>query len=274
MTLLDASTDLELQPAADVLAQMLHQAQRLGIEIMVVGATARDILIRSYVGSAPSRATADIDIGLAVSTWADVDRFTGPLEQISGSPHKFRVADVEVDVIPFGEIESTDRTITWSNDHNMDVFGFREAFEAAVPVKIPGGAVVAVASLPAQSLLKLFAWLDRRFQDRRDAIDLRTILLSYSEGPYFDQLYADHFPLLAHYDFDPLLAGAARMGSEARAIVGTTDRRVVAKHIMLSEELFDALISDMGGRIEDNRPLVSAYRDGLGEPAERPVGLD
>jgi predicted nucleotidyltransferase len=66
--------------------------------------------------------------------------------------HEFEVRQTEVDVIPFGEIEAADRTITWSSDHRMDVFGFREAFAAAIRVTLPGNLEVAVASLAAQSI--------------------------------------------------------------------------------------------------------------------------
>jgi predicted nucleotidyltransferase len=146
-----------------------------------------------------------------------------------------------VDIVPFGEIESETRTITWSNDFRLDVFGFREAFASAVQVRLPGGLVVAVASLPAQSLLKLFAWRDRRYQSRRDAVDLKAILCAYHEGRYFEELYAEYGSLLDKHDFDHQLAGAERIGREACALIG-----------------------DMGGAPDVNGALLSAYRDGFG----------
>jgi predicted nucleotidyltransferase len=229
---------------------------------MVVGAVARDILIRHVTGSGPHRATADIDIAVAVSSWKDVDCLTGTLEETRGGVHKFLVRGVEVDIIPFGDIESQERTITWPNHHMMDVLGFKEARDSAVHVTLPGGLNVAVASLPAQSVLKLFAWRDRRYQDRRDAIDLRTILGAYHEGPYFDELYTDYESLLAKHDFDPVFAGAERMGREASAIIGPANRHVVTD-LLFFEERFDALAADMGSLVGENRALLSAYRGGF-----------
>ncbi len=86
---------------------------------------------------------------------------------------------------------------------------------AAVTVALPDGVSVAVASLPSQSLLKLFAWRDRGNQNARDAIDLRYILLAYSEGRYLDALYTAHEDLVERNDFDPRLAGAERLGARS-----------------------------------------------------------
>jgi predicted nucleotidyltransferase len=258
----DASTTADLQPTAVVLAELHQSATQCGVKIMVVGAVARDILIRHVVGSAPERATADIDVAVAVSSWPDIDRLTATMERTADSVHKFLLRGIEVDIIPFGEIESAERTITWSNDHMMDVFGFREALATAIDVRLPGDLVIAVASLPAQSLLKLFAWRDRRYQTRRDAIDLKTILHAYHEGPYFEELYTDHAPLLDKHDFDPILAGAERMGHEASALIASKDRRIVT-NLLSSEGQFEALTGDMGGSPSTNHALLSAYSAGF-----------
>lgn len=137
MSFFDASTALDLQPTAAVLAELHSRAEEIGVEIMVVGAVARDILIRHAVGSPPARATADIDIAVAVSSWQEVDSLTSVMQPVPRSVHRFTVKGVEVDVIPFGRIESSRRTITWSNDHRLDVFGFQEAHAAAVRVLLP-----------------------------------------------------------------------------------------------------------------------------------------
>lgn len=262
MSFFNASTIADLEPAAMVLAEVHRRATECGSDIMVVGAVARDILIHHATGSAPHRATADIDIAVAVSSWQDVDRLTGTLEETGGGVHKFLVRGVEVDIIPFGGIESQERTITWPNHHMMDVSGFKEALDAAVHVALPGGLTIAVASLPAQSVLKLFAWRDRRYQNRRDAIDLRTILEAYHEGPYLDELYANYESLLVRHDFDPVCAGAERLGHEASAIIGPANRRVVTE-LLFSDERFSALAADMGPLIGENRALLSAYRGGF-----------
>jgi len=257
----DASQKAELQPVALVLSKVKHEAELVGAEIMVVGATARDLLIRQVVGSPPARATADIDVAVAVSSWAAMDKLTRTM-QPAGALHKFRVHGTAVDIIPFGEIESDRRTVTWSDDHMMDVFGFREAFADAVSVRLPFETEVAVASLPAQSLLKIFAWRDRHNNDRRDAIDLRSILRSYHEGPYLDELYENFGNLLAKNDFVPEYAGAERMGQEARRLIAAADRDVV-RGVLGDANRVERLSDDMGGIAGQSHALVAAYVQGF-----------
>lgn len=258
----NASTAADLEPIALVMAEVQRCAEESSVDIMVVGAAARDILIRHTVGSLPERATADIDVAVAVASWSDLRRLTGSFAQLEGSEHKFEVQQTEVDVIPFGDIESSDRTITWPDDHRMNVFGFSEAMAAAVQVTLPGDVTVAVASLPAQSVLKLQAWQDRHNDDRRDAIDLKTIISAYHEGPNFDELYTQHEDLLEKHDFEPRLAGAERIGREARALM-TTDNLGFMTDLLDSPEHFDLLAADMGGRVGENRSLLAAYRHGF-----------
>jgi predicted nucleotidyltransferase len=259
----NASTAAELEPVALVLADLQRRADECAVGLMVVGAIARDILIRHVVGSVPERATADIDVAVAVSSWSQLKRLTRPFTPRAGSEHKFEVRSTEVDVIPFGDIEDARRTITWPNEHRMTVFGFREAMAAAVRVTLPGNVVVAVASLPAQSLLKLVAWRDRHYDDRRDAIDLKTILCAYHEGPYFDELYENYQHLIEKHDFDPRLAGAARIGLEARALIAAESVGFVTD-LLDSAEQSGLMAADMGGLIRENRALLAAYRGGIG----------
>jgi predicted nucleotidyltransferase len=250
MPSLDASTAVDLEPAARVLAEVQHQADLRGVRIMVVGAVARDILITHVIGSPPARATADIDVAVAVESWADFSALTESLTRASKSEHTFVVLGTDV-------------------DYRMDVFGFREALSGAVEVKLPGGLVVAVASLPAQSVLKILAWRDRHHDDRRDAVDLRTILLTYQDGPYVDELYTNHEDLLAQHDFDLPAAAAERMGREASALIAPKDRSTVTD-LLRSEKFVNDLAGDMGGLPTVNLSLISAYRTGFdSDPAAK-----
>ena len=263
MDYLDASTQTELTAVATVLQAVQDRARTCGVDIMLVGAAARDILIRNVVGSPPQRATRDVDIAVAVNSWSEVECLTSSMDPIRGGAHTFLVLGIEVDVIPFGGIESRDRTITWPDDHEMDVSGFAEALRSAVRVKLPGDITVPVASLAAQSLLKLLAWRDRHSQSTKDAIDLRSIIHAYSQGPYFDQLYADdaHQNYLVQHDYDPILAGASRMGHEASELIAGKTREKI-RSLLIEEDFRERLAADMGGLIQTNLELVNAYRAG------------
>jgi predicted nucleotidyltransferase len=95
-------------------------------------------------------------------------------------------------------------------------------------------------------------------------VDLRTILLAYHAGPYLDALYEEYVDLLEQHDFDPMAAGAERIGRDAAALISDVDRDVILSTLLLPEDVLDALAADMGGgRITDNRSLLEAYRRGF-----------
>lgn len=147
----DVSTHDDLEPAAAVLAEVQEIAARRGIEVMVVGAVARDIIVRSFTGTPPDRATSDVDIAVSVGTWDQFAELTDGMTSVRRAAHRFSVIGVPVDVVPFGAIEAPDRSITWPDDHTMTVLGFREALTNAVIGLLPKGVTVRLPSLAAQS---------------------------------------------------------------------------------------------------------------------------
>ncbi|MEQ0562166.1 hypothetical protein ABJI51_24045 [Amycolatopsis sp. NEAU-NG30] len=70
---LSASTEPEIVRAARVLTAVNAAAQAADVDYLVVGATARTILSIGLAGTAPERATRDVDIAVEVATWADFD---------------------------------------------------------------------------------------------------------------------------------------------------------------------------------------------------------
>lgn len=257
----NASAIAEIEPLRQVLQEICQRADSTGVEVMIVGAAARDLLIRHDLGAPPRRATLDVDIAVAVATWTEVKMLTTGLPVARGGTHTFSVAGMDVDIIPFGGIESPQRTIIWPDDHEMNVFGFQEALRSAVRVELSADLMVLVASLPAQSLLKLMAWHDRRHLTTRDAIDLRTIFDAYSIGKHLDSLYTEHPVLLESHEYDPLTAGAHLLGQQAAVLLSDAGQEKV--RALLTEDRFTALASDMGGRPAVDRGVLAAYQAGL-----------
>lgn len=262
MIFYDASTDPELAVEAAVLTEVVRAAAAVGVEVLVIGAVARDILIRHLLGARPERATKDVDVAVAVADWGAYDGLTSALQRSSGPSHRFVVDGVDVDIIPFGRIESPGRTITWPDEMAMDVHGFAEAHRQAVVVRLPGGLEVRVASLAAQSALKVLAWRDRCHEGDKDAIDLRTILTAASLGPNLDDLYELHPDLLERFDYDPPLAGAARLGGDAAALLDPESADVVVG-LLAGDGVIDALAARMGRNPTLNAEMLEAYLVGL-----------
>ena len=150
-----------LAPALGTLRDACAEA---AVEFFVVGAAARDLLLEHVHGVRPFRSTGDVDIAVAVEGWAEYDALVGTL--VDG--HDFRRTEVEhrvrrgglaVDVVPFGGVARDDHEVEWpESDRTMSVLGYREAFDAAVGVRIGDAPPVRVASLPGVVVLKLVAW--------------------------------------------------------------------------------------------------------------------
>ncbi|GAA4320017.1 nucleotidyl transferase AbiEii/AbiGii toxin family protein [Klenkia terrae] len=215
------STDPDVVGMAVALGTLGARAEEVGLEPMLVGASARTLWSIALTEGLPSRATQDVDVAVAVSSWDQLRTLTSLLTPEGNVEHRFVVEGVPVDVVPFGEVEAEDRTIRWADDHVMNVLGLREALDVRVPVLLPGGVRTSVPSVPALASLKVIAWLDRRLDTTRDAVDLAIIMGWWGTGPLLDEVYAaEHEEVLADCDFDPSRAGAALLGAGMADVLG------------------------------------------------------
>lgn len=257
---LSSSTDPRIAVASQVLAEVCVVAARHGIPLMVVGATARDILSEAIVGSPPGRATADVDVAVAVPSWEAFESLTADLARVGRSRHRFRVSGVQVDVVPFGDVETSGRLIDWGDGTRMSALGLSEAHAQAERVRLPGGTEVLVPTVAGLAALKLSAWSDRRVETRRDAVDLQTILGWYATGALLGELFDTEVDLLEAYDFDPALASAHRLGRHMADLLGRSASDVAA---LLDDENVGRLAADMPASIADQAAALQALRDGL-----------
>jgi predicted nucleotidyltransferase len=256
---LSSSTEPRLAVAGHVLAEVAAAAGS-DIPFMVIGATARDILSVAIVGAPPSRATQDVDVAIAVPSWQAFESVAAGLDRVGRREHTFVVAGLPVDIVPFGAIETTARTIDWRDGTRMSAFGLREAYDASLPALLPGGATLRVPSVAGLAMLKLMTWSDRRLETRRDAVDLQTIIGWYATGTLLDELYEAEIDLLEMYDFDPLPAAAHRLGREIAGVLGVESRRLLS---VLDDDSLAKLVADMPSTVDDPISKVRALRAGL-----------
>lgn len=242
---------------------------------VLAGAQARDLLLKHAHGIETGRQTMDVDFAFRVGSW---DQFLSVREQLLASGdfiedkkviHKVRYRNVlEVDIIPFGDIEKPDRTIEWppSGDIVMSMFGFREVFNAALTAELPEGQNVNVVSLPALALLKLAAWRDRRkLVPGKDAYDLRLILRNYLDAGNRDRLYSEFSSLVGHEDFDYEEAGAFILGQDISMLLDASGRARVDKDPSIETDPHGqlALVGDMKIEPLTALKLLTAMRTGL-----------
>jgi predicted nucleotidyltransferase len=257
---LSSSTEPRLAVASQVLAEVGAVAERHGFPLMVVGATARDILSEAIIGGPPGRATADVDVAVAVPSWEAFEAMTSELPRVGRSRHRFSVSGVAVDVVPFGDVETRDRMVDWGDGTRMSALGLSETFAQAERARLPGGTEVLVPTVPGLAVLKLSAWSDRRLATRRDVVDLQTIIGWYATGALLDELYDTEVDLLETYDFDPGLASAFRLGRHMAELLGANASTLAA---LLDDDGPARLSADMRASASDQVAILQALRDGL-----------
>ena len=253
-------------PFRDVLGRLVELSADAGVDMLLVGATARDIALATENHDLALRATNDVDIAVAVEHVEAFTQLTSGLTPASnGAAHTFLIGPGEVDIVPFGGIESPERTVTWPDGAVMNTLGFAEAVRSALRVDVGDGRIMLVASLAAQTALKLFAWADRKDRTERDAVDLRTFLHAYSDADRLDDVYAEaSLAMLARYDYEVRAAGAHLLGVDIRTELGElVAQRCVTTIGGSDSREFEGLSRGMRGDVAENARLLVALQSGL-----------
>lgn len=259
----------KFQPISYLVAPLrtvVDTAASLGVNVLVIGAVARDI---AYLGRglAPPRATADVDLAVAVSGWDSYEALRRRFTRDPTMPgHRVLTDGMVVDLVPFGGVEDANHDISWppSHDHVMSVFGFAEARANADLVDLDDALRVAVTSLPGLAALKLVAWSERHFDKASDGVDLRHLARDYGDSFHFDRLYEEETGLLETHGFDPALAGAALLGRDMAALFDAAGRQRLLDIVQPQVVEDSQLVRDMGlVDRERNLELLAAFRSGL-----------
>ena len=154
----------------------------------------------------------------------------------------------------------------------MRVAGFTDGLESAVLLRLDKNLVIPVVSIPVLLLLKLFAWVDRKYE-RRDVADIRTLLKEHGDAGNEDRLYGAELNILEAEGYDFELAGARLIGRDAAGAI-SEDTRKRAREILESDPLMEQLtnqiiVSSMRNDLEHLRRcelLVSKLREGFLTP--------
>ena len=177
----------------EVYAVVSEAAAALGVPIIVVGASARDMVMHHGYGAPIERATQDVDFGIQLPGWNAFNVLKAKLKErgfTSGRvQHRlYSAGGTPIDIVPFGGNQNEDAQIHWppEGDKVMNVLGFQEACDNALQVRIRQHPVldIPVASPEGMVLLKLVAWTDRSSDVRtKDASDLLYLVLHYEDIP-------------------------------------------------------------------------------------------
>ncbi|WIO73860.1 nucleotidyl transferase AbiEii/AbiGii toxin family protein [Porticoccaceae bacterium LTM1] len=242
----------------EIYSDIAAHTSALGIDYLVVGAMARDLVLVHGYGSTIERGTRDIDFGINVASWEDFDALGKRILEAGYEPdskqwHRFSCRDEEglpweIDILPFGAIADKDATISWppKQESLMTVLGFAEAAENALAVTINHDPkiVIPVASPVGVSILKLVSWTERVEFKGKDASDFQYLIRSYTNIPEInDAIYQDG--QMEAQAWDEGKASAMKLGQDANAVVLPKTREYLRRELFDQTDKVDQFARDM-----------------------------
>lgn len=246
---------------AAMLKAMEKVFREFGVDYYLVGALARDIRLSAHKNFAAMRKTKDIDIAVMLD---DEEQFytiketllaTGEFEESEYEAIKLIYKkEIEVDLLPFGEIENEDRELQLSR-HTllaMDMSGFKEVYPFVETLTIAEGLSLNVCSLEGLIMLKLIANSDNPSRTK-DITDIEHFLKMYFELNS-DEIYTEYLTVMDLYD-----TGINEYLSLVSArIVGRKIKTILTGHTKATEQIKTILA---------NRPVAAwqAMLDGLND---------
>jgi len=189
----------------------------LEVPMLLIGAQARMLIFDSQY-KVQGRATKDWDVAVKLDNWERYNLLisimtTGqnPLFKKTRVIHKFIhiETELEVDVIPFGDIGKPKEEINWPDGNQMNILGLEEAFVNTEIITIEK-LEIRVADIDAFIVLKLLAWNDRR--ENKDLKDIIIVLLK-SPNEEDEQRVYDEF-------IDEIIEGRFQVDEAAIIFIG------------------------------------------------------
>lgn len=239
----------------EILRAVATAAGAVQIDHMLVGATARDVLLTHVFGLAMRRATHDVDCAVAVKDWEQFDALraallaTGMFKDAGRAKQRLYYLDDEgahafpLDLVPFGAITKGSDEIAWPPELKtiMNVAGYEDVLAAAEWVEFAAGFQQKVVSVAGLVILKLVAWSDRGRDDPKDALDLAFIMDSYANAGNVDRVYEVDGVIEAG-DYDQDAGGVYLLGLDMQRVASEMTRGVI---INIIERDFDRLVTEM-----------------------------
>jgi predicted nucleotidyltransferase len=258
----------------EIVREISAVSKALGLELLLVGAQAKVILLENIHGLNPGRATGDIDFAFAVESWDQFHQIkqsliaTGKFKKLPKIKQRlvYQSSLIEhgfiVDIIPFGKVQDDNNMIAWPPELEvvMSVNGYQEALESALLVELDTDLAIKVVSLAGLVILKIFAWSERgTVTENKDALDLLTLLRSYNEAGNTDRIYEVPEPeVLEAMNYDLELMGAWLLGYDVAA---TADQSTIETITELIDGKKENLIVQMAKSLPGNDDAMDAVED-------------
>ena len=242
--------ELENDALYDTLKALSDCVTSLGLKLYVVGATARDLMMKLLDEYPSKRKTKDLDVAIALSDWSQFENLSKILQKnyfrkdpanqkfyYEGEKHD---NDYEVDVVPFGDIAGKDETLIWPPEFEseMSVKGFTDVMNKSMPISIDNEFEINIATLAGQFFIKLDAWNDRHTAEynSKDADDMFLILSKYHDVYINEPNITPPDAVDYNYDDNEMIWGAQWLASDIKNILSN-------KHLIYYASMINAELS-------------------------------
>jgi predicted nucleotidyltransferase len=221
------------------LAKLAATAESQGLNVLLLGAFARDLLFWHMHNIECHRATMDVDVVVQLKDWAAYHKYRQALLDLgfredAAVDHPEKLTDpqtgVEVDLLPFGEIAEDGKTVIWpEDDSKWSVVGIQDAYDHAFRLDIIVNDIhyeIPFISIPALVLLKIIAAHDRpAARAKKDTVDIGFVISHYLATGNRTRLESppnNDILEVVHYDLDR--ATAQLLGRDIGEIVSDATR--------------------------------------------------
>lgn len=257
-------------------------AESVSVPFFVVGAMARDMILKYGYNIETIRATNDIDFGVLVSDWDQYNVLKesliakGGFESTKEAQRLQYKGSLIIDIIPFGGIEDPDKFFSWppDNENKMSTLGFEESYAHSLVIRLRRNPDLDIkfATQAGLALMKIISWNDRYPERNRDAKDLVLLMRTYLDGGNSERLFEEEVDILEIVDFDYVRAGARLLGRDMAAIANLETRETILRILeaetgekdryRLVEDMTDISI-ESGSNFEENIELLEMLKAGI-----------
>lgn len=267
------------------LAKLAATAESQGLNVLLLGAFARDLLFWHLHSIECRRATMDVDIVVQLKDWTAYHKYRSELvalgfkeDEAENHPEKLidPQTDIEVDLLPFGEIAKDGKTVVWpEDDSRWSVVGIQDAYDHALLLEISDEGVsyrIPFISVPSLVMLKIVAAKERpRARAKKDTVDIGFIVRRYLDIGNRARLETPpHNDILNSVDYDLDRATAQLLGRDIGSIVvdatqdhlvALLEQEVASKSLCLFTRRLSSALSH--GDFAKARQIVRDILDGL-----------
>jgi predicted nucleotidyltransferase len=214
------------------------------VDFYVVGAAARDYHLSAKKETAALRKTNDIDLAIMLNDAGQFNQIKDALIEsgnFTADPSEhiklYYKKGLEVDLIPFGKIESANGFIFLQppNMFTLNMPGFKEIYPFVEEVSFDDGLSVKICTVEGIVILKLIAYRDRPSRTK-DIADIEHIIAVYFELSE-ENIYEEHFDVMNIYSVENSdylqLVSARVIGRKMQVILKESeDLRILIKSVL------------------------------------------